>query len=298
MSFVPFVDLYCSFKLYFLGFWHLNHLIVLTCGWHCLVFTSSAVSSGEVSALDHELLDDSVELAALVTESFLFNRSKRQRKQRSKCLELHQLQVCPKSWTKSTNLMVFQSLEYQSWQFHKSRRQTTTSLHIAHLSCCQGDKVVDGFGNSFAKDADDDSSHIFVSDSDVKVNLERGRPNLTFRWIRHDTPTLRLYWWADMTEQRFSKRFGSGPIDSFQSTTDADVKVFHTRSLNTILRCCGRPEVRWKSLFRWQLQVVNLNWHSCKEWQYKKGIARKPTCSLARDTRALFPLTGTKWSMW
>lgn len=35
--------------------------------------TSSAVSSGEVSALDHEVLDDSVEFAALVTESFLFN---------------------------------------------------------------------------------------------------------------------------------------------------------------------------------------------------------------------------------
>lgn len=34
--------------------------------------TSSAISSGEVSTLDHELLDDSVEFAALVTKSFLF----------------------------------------------------------------------------------------------------------------------------------------------------------------------------------------------------------------------------------
>lgn len=35
--------------------------------------TSSAVSSGEISTLDHELLDDSVEFAALITKSFLFN---------------------------------------------------------------------------------------------------------------------------------------------------------------------------------------------------------------------------------
>lgn len=43
--------------------------------------TSSAVSSGEISTLDHELLDDSVELAALITKSFLFNYNIKKQKQ-------------------------------------------------------------------------------------------------------------------------------------------------------------------------------------------------------------------------
>lgn len=42
----------------------------------CEQLTSSAISSGEVSTLDHELLDDSVEFAALVTESFLNKTNK------------------------------------------------------------------------------------------------------------------------------------------------------------------------------------------------------------------------------
>ena len=39
-------------------------------------FTSGAVPSGEVSPLDHEVLDDSVEFAALVTKSFLLIQNK------------------------------------------------------------------------------------------------------------------------------------------------------------------------------------------------------------------------------
>lgn len=39
-------------------------------------FTSGAVASGEVSTLDHKVLDDSVEFAALVTKSFLVIQNK------------------------------------------------------------------------------------------------------------------------------------------------------------------------------------------------------------------------------
>lgn len=38
--------------------------------------TSSTISFGEVSTLDHEVLDDSVEFASLVTKSFLCNLNK------------------------------------------------------------------------------------------------------------------------------------------------------------------------------------------------------------------------------
>lgn len=42
-----------------------------------------------------------------------------------------------------------------------------------HLSCCQGNKVVNSFWNSFPKDANDNSSHVFISDSDVEEHLQR-----------------------------------------------------------------------------------------------------------------------------
>lgn len=38
--------------------------------------TSGSVSSGEVSALDHEFLDDSVEFASFVAKSFLYKLAK------------------------------------------------------------------------------------------------------------------------------------------------------------------------------------------------------------------------------
>lgn len=41
-----------------------------TAAWICQV-TSSAVAAGEVSSLDHEVLDHTVELAALEAKSFL-----------------------------------------------------------------------------------------------------------------------------------------------------------------------------------------------------------------------------------
>lgn len=42
--------------------------------------TTSSVSSGEVASLDHEVLNHTVELAALVTESFLLRHRSTQRK--------------------------------------------------------------------------------------------------------------------------------------------------------------------------------------------------------------------------
>lgn len=45
-------------------------------------------------------------------------------------------------------------------------------LPASHLSCCQGGKVVNCFGNGFPEQPDDDPSHIFVTNSNVEENLQ------------------------------------------------------------------------------------------------------------------------------
>lgn len=47
-----------------------------------------------------------------------------------------------------------------------------SATHLPHLSCCQGHKVVNCFGDSFPKHSDDDSSDFVFSDLHVKVHLK------------------------------------------------------------------------------------------------------------------------------
>lgn len=41
----------------------------------------------------------------------------------------------------------------------------------SHLSCCQGSKVVNCFGNGFPKQSDDNPSNVFITNSNVEENL-------------------------------------------------------------------------------------------------------------------------------
>lgn len=41
----------------------------------------------------------------------------------------------------------------------------------SHLSCCQGSKVVNRFGNGFPKQSDDNPSNVFITNSNVEENL-------------------------------------------------------------------------------------------------------------------------------
>lgn len=46
-----------------------------------------------------------------------------------------------------------------------------TKEMASHLSCCQGSKVVNCFGNGFPKQSDDNPSNVFITNSNVEENL-------------------------------------------------------------------------------------------------------------------------------
>lgn len=58
------------------------------------------------------------------------------------------------------------------------KEKARTRLGCSHLSSGQSYEVVDRFGNSFAENANDNSSDIFISNSHVKINLQRRKDQL------------------------------------------------------------------------------------------------------------------------
>lgn len=122
--------------------------------------TSSSISFGKVSTLDHEFLNDSVELASLVTEPFLL---KEQTCVGSQCFTLESEQNKPGTYSKCTFMV-----GVLCWVLLIPPAAT----HLSHLSWCQRPKVVNCFGDCFPKQSDDDSSKAFLSHFHLKVHLK------------------------------------------------------------------------------------------------------------------------------
>lgn len=122
--------------------------------------TSSSISFGEVSTLDHELFNDSVELASLVAEPFLL---KEQTCVGSQYSTLKSVQNKPEPYWKCT---------FMVGVLCGVLLIPPAATHLSHLSSCQLHKVFNCFGDSFPKQSDDDSSKFCFSHFHVKVHLQ------------------------------------------------------------------------------------------------------------------------------
>lgn len=110
--------------------------------------TTSSISSGEVASLDHEVLNHTVELAALVTESFLL-------------------------WRKITQYNLFMHF-FRIWcNCQTSRCINVRKDESTHLSCSQGDEILSSLWDGFSEQPDDNAPYVLISNPHIEVHLRQ-----------------------------------------------------------------------------------------------------------------------------
>lgn len=114
--------------------------------------TTSSISSGKVASLDHEVLNDTVEFAAHVTESFLLGH-------------------------KGTHCNSFMHLFsiFCNYQWCRVEFGPIGKDESKHLSCSQGEEILSGLRDGFSKQSNDNAPYVLISNPDIKVYLRQDR---------------------------------------------------------------------------------------------------------------------------